>query len=83
MIPRIADAIAQDNFQLLISFDDGVSVLYDVKDDIDTIPPFKTLEGNPKMFNSFVIDESRTVISWTDQIELPSDTLREYGKTIA
>ena len=83
MIPRITDAIAQDDFKLLVSFDDGTSVLYDVKDDIETIPSFRTLGLDPKMFNSFTIDESRTVISWTDQIELPSDTLREYGKMIA
>lgn len=37
MIPRIRDVKALPGYRLWVSFDDGKTVLYDVKEDIDRI----------------------------------------------
>lgn len=36
----------------------------------------------PGLFNSNQLDESRTCVFWNDEIDLPSDTLLEYGDRI-
>lgn len=82
MIPRIKEISAQENFLLKILFDDGKEVLYDLTEDINQIPAFFELKTQKELFKNFILDESRTVVSWTDLIELPSDTLYEYGKEI-
>lgn len=38
MIPRIKEVKPLDNYMLSVVFDDGKTVLYDVKEDIETIP---------------------------------------------
>ena len=70
----------KDNYQLQVTFDDGHTVLYDVMDDIRTVPAFKDLETIYGLFQNAQLDTSRTCIYWNDQIDLPSDTLYEYGK---
>ncbi len=82
MIPRIKEISAQENFLLKILFDDGKEVLYDLTEDINQIPAFFELKTQKELFKNFILDKSRTVVSWTDLIELPSDTLYEYGKEI-
>ena len=81
MIPRIKHLQTQDNYKLLVSFDDGTQVVYDVKDDIDTIPEFVGLTTN-NLFCQAQLDSSRTCVYWNDRIDLPSDTIQEYGKRV-
>ncbi|MBQ3751504.1 MAG: DUF2442 domain-containing protein [Bacteroidales bacterium] len=80
MIPRIKTITPLDNFILRVVFDDGKTILYDVKEDIEQIPVFKELETNPSLWPNVSIDTSRTCIYWNDQIDLPSDILYEYGQ---
>ena len=82
MIPRIKSIEVLNNYKLRVTFDDGVAVVYDVEDDINTIPQFKPLKNEAGLFKNFQLDESRTCISWSEQIDLPSDTIREYGERI-
>ena len=79
MIPRIKSVEPLQDFILRISFDDNKNVLYDVKEDIRDIPSYRPLETVPGLFGQVLVDESRTVIYWNDRIDLPSDTLYEYG----
>ena len=62
-----------------VVFDDGRIVTYDLKDDICTIPDFRALETECGLFQNAQLDASRTCISWNDRIDLPSDTIYEYG----
>ena len=78
-IPKIKTIEAIADFKLHIIFDDGFEVEYDVKEDIKNIPAFKDLETQIGLFKAFTVDESRTCVTWTDKIDLPSDTLREFG----
>ncbi|MDO4489164.1 MAG: DUF2442 domain-containing protein [Eubacteriales bacterium] len=82
MIPRIKNVTPMDDFILKISFDDGKTVLYDVKEDMEQIESYRGLELIHGLFNQVKIDESRTCVFWNDEIDLPSDTLYEYGKNL-
>lgn len=82
MIPRIKEIASLDNLILHVTSDSGEQVLYDVKKDVIDIPNFRPLETDPYLFKNFQLDSSRTCVTWTDMIDLPSDTILEYGKRI-
>ena len=82
MIPRIKKIEPQADYKLYIVFDEGQKVIYDVKDDIRQIPDFAVLETENGLFGNVQLDESRTCIYWNDRVDLPSDTLLEYGQRI-
>lgn len=82
MIPRIKSIQALENFVLLVEFDDGKRVSYDVKDDIKTLADFRVLESENGLFRNFRLDSSRTCVYWTDRVDLPSDAIWEYGNPL-
>lgn len=79
MIPRIQNVQPQDGYQLLVTFDGGRRVVYDVAEDIREIPGFGDLLRIPGLFATARLDSSRTVVVWNGWIDLPSDTILEYG----
>ena len=60
-----------------------LEILYDVKDDMGQIESYRDLAAIHGLFNQVQLDPSRTCVYWNDEIDLPSDTLYEYGKLIA
>ena len=82
MIPKIKLVEPKENYSLYIIFDSGEKVLYDVNEDIDQLPDFSVLRTEKGLFENFQLDESRTCIYWSDRVDLPSDTLLEYGKQV-
>ena len=80
LIPRIKALNILDDYLLKVTFDDGKTVIYDVKDDINDIPSYRDLMNIKGLFSRARLDESRTVVSWTEDIDLPSDSIYEYGK---
>ncbi len=79
MIPRIKTLKTMDNFLLAVEFDDGHKVIYDVKEDIETLPTFRPLMDVYGLFSQAQLDSSRTCIFWNDEIDLASDSVYEYG----
>ena len=79
MIPRIKTVDPLPDYKLKVLFDDGKTVIYNVKEDIETIESYKDLAVVQGLFEQVQLDESRTCIYWNDQIDLPSDTIYEYG----
>lgn len=79
-IPRIKKMSVLDDYFLFVEFDDGYKVLYDVKDDIKTIPSFRALVDVYGLFKQARLDSSRTCVYWNDEIDLASDSIYEYGK---
>ena len=79
MIPRIKTFEICDDWKLLVTFDDGFRVCYDVKEDIEAIEDFKSLVTEIGLWPLAQLDTSRTCISWNERIDLPSDTIYEYG----
>ena len=82
MIPKIHEVTPLSDFRLRISFDDGKTMLYDVKEDMDQIESYRALRLIHGLFEQVQLDESRTCVYWNDEIDLPSDTLYEYGKAL-
>jgi len=80
MIPRIKTIKPLKNYKLSVVFDDGVSVLYDVLEDIHTIRDFQVLLSEEGLFKNVQLDESRTCVFWNDRVDIASDTILEYGK---
>ena len=82
MIPRIKYLEPLPDFHLLVTFDDGKTVDYDVGEDIRTIPSYQPLMTVWRLFDHVQLDQSRTCVFWTNEIDLPSDTIYEYGKEV-
>ena len=82
MIPRIKKIEPRDEYKLFVVFDDDKKVIYDVMEDIEQIPDFSVLKTEYGLFNNVQLDESRTCVYWSDKVDLPSDTLLEYGQKI-
>lgn len=82
MIQRIKSVKPMDDYTLHVVFDDGKSVVYDVKEDIDTLPGYDDLKNIHGLFEQVQLDESRTCVFWKDDIDLPSDAIYEYGKVL-
>jgi len=78
MIPKIKMVEPMPDYKLKVLFDDGKTVIYNVKDDIETIESYKDLAAVHGLFQQVQLDESRTCVYWNDQIDLPSDTIYEY-----
>lgn len=82
MIPKIKSIIPLENYQLHIIFDDQKEVLYDLTEDIATLPNYHLLKDTEGLFQQVQLDTSRTCIFWNDEIDLPSDIIYEYGKSL-
>lgn len=82
MIIRIKSIKPLENYILLVNFDDNRSVVYDMNEDIDTLPGYDDLRSISGLWSQVQLDESRTCVFWNDNIDLPSDTLYEFGKEI-
>ena len=79
MIPKIKIITTEPDYKLRVSFDSGETVIYDVAEDIREISAFEPLKTVPGLFDDPQLDESRTVVFWNDIIDIPSDTIFEYG----
>ena len=79
MLPRIKDVTPMPEYQLHVVFDDGKSVIYDVMEDIRQIESYRDLLSIHGLFDQVSVDQSRTCVYWNDDIDLPSDTIYEYG----
>ena len=79
MIKRIKSLTPLPDYVLEVSFDDGKTVRYDVKEDMG-LPGYDTLRSITGLFQQVQLDQSRTCVYWNDEIDLPSDILYEYGK---
>ena len=82
MIPRIREVKPLQDYYLRISFDDGKTVVYDVKEDMEQLESYRDLRLIRGLFEQVRLDESRTCVYWNEDIDLPSDTLYEYGKVM-
>ena len=81
MIPRIKSVKPMPDFMLFVDFDDGKRVLYDVKEDFN-LPGYSALRDVLGLFGQVQLDASRTCVYWNEDIDLPSDTIYEYGKSV-
>ena len=83
MIQRISSIKPLPDYLLSVSFDDGKQVIYDVKEDMQELPGYNLLAKVTGLFQQVQLDESRTCVFWTDEIDLPSHAIYEYVKTVS
>ena len=81
MIQRIKTIKPMPDYVLLVSFEDWKQVLYNVKEDFN-LPEYNSLQSINGLFNQVQLDESRTCVFWTKNVDLPSDIIYEYGKQL-
>ena len=81
MIQRINSITSLPDYCLSVSFDDGKRVIYDVKEDMH-LPGYQQLRDVTGLFQQVQLDKSRTCVYWNDEIDLPSDTIYEYGQRV-
>ncbi len=82
MLVRIKRLEVQPDYCLRVIFDDGKTVLYDVKDDIESLPGYDALRTVRGLFRQVRLDASRTCVYWNEEIDLASDMIYEYGKEV-
>lgn len=82
MIPRIKSVKPVGQFFLEVVFDDGKKCIYNVEEDINQIKSYENLGDIPGLFQQVRLDTSRTCVYRNDSIDLPSDTIYEYGKVV-
>lgn len=80
MVYKIKKIKPIDNYNLIVDFECGDTMIYDMNDDINTLPHYDDLKKIEGLFNQVKIDESKTIIYWNEYIDLPSDILHKYGK---
>lgn len=80
MYPRIKSIKPLPDLMLSVVFDDGRRVLYDVKEDLH-LPGYHVLKDQRGLFEQVQLDTSRTVVYWSEDVDLPSDSILEYGKS--
>jgi len=81
MIQRIRALKPLPGYLLDVSFDDGKRVIYDVNEDMH-LPGYDLLRSVTGLFEQVQLDQSRTVIYWSEDIDLPSDAIYEYGREL-
>lgn len=81
MIQRIKEIKPMPDYMLSVLFDDGKRVIYDVKTDFH-LPGYDALHQINGLFQQAQLDTSRTCVYWNDEVDLPSDVIYEYGKTV-
>ena len=82
MLPKIEKVKALPEYKLLVTLLDGKQIIYNVKEDIDTLEAFAPLKTTYMLFEQVQVDSSKTCVYWNDEIDLPSDTIVEYGKLV-
>ena len=50
---------------------------------MNTLPDYDSLKKTEGLYRNVKLDESRACVYWNDRIDLPSDTIYEYGKRLA
>ena len=82
MLKRIKTLEPISGFRLLALFDDGYKVIYDMSEDIETLPGYSALKTVYGLFPLVQLDKSRTCVYWNPEIDLASDIIYEYGTPV-
>ena len=82
MTHKIAAIRTGNNLNVIATFYDGTIKEYDVKKMFAIYPKMQELQGDSTLFNSVQIDTGGYGISWSDELDLDSDTIWKEGKTI-
>ncbi|MCM1330648.1 MAG: DUF2442 domain-containing protein [Ruminococcus sp.] len=77
---KLKSAKPLENFNILLSFENGETGIYDIKPLAEKYEMFKPLIQNKSFFSSFQIDPGGYGLSWNDFIDISCDELFENCK---
>jgi len=80
MIPRIQEVEPIDNYQLIVTFTNGIKKLFNCKDKLQS-EQYSALKDS-SLFKSVKIDTNGYALSWTDDIDISENELWTKGKII-
>jgi hypothetical protein len=80
MIPKIIDITVEEDFVLLVNFENNVKKKYDFKRNLNN-PIFKDLK-NPHLFREAKVDPGGYGISWNDDLDLSENELWSNGELV-
>lgn len=80
MYPKIQDIVIQENYVLLITFDNGIQKRFDIRPKLSDIR-FEPLT-NEALFKSVKVDQGGYGISWNDEVDISEFELWTYGELI-
>ena len=81
MLPKIKEVKVLDNYTLDVIFEDGKRVHYNVIEHIKNYPNYNILKDK-KVFENFTVNDSKTVIVWNKDVDLPSHDIYDYGSIV-
>lgn len=78
MVPRIRQVQTSDDYVLHVTFENGITKLYDIKPRLND-ERFKNLRDRG-LFESVQVDKGGFGVSWDDDIDLSENELWTEGK---
>lgn len=79
MYPKIKDVCVDEDYILVVNFENGIQKRYDFKRNFDN-PVFRDL-NNEYFFKQVKVDKGGYGISWNDDLDLSEYELWENGVT--
>lgn len=76
---KAVEVIPKSNNVMLVSFQDGENVLYDMKPLFEIVPSFRELKKNEDLFRAAKISEKGDVIFWNDTLSVDANNVWENG----
>lgn len=83
MFYKVKNVKALEDYNLLVTFENGKNKIYDVKLLFKKRQEFKILENNNAMFSNVEVDVGGYGISWNEDLDLSCNELWENGKETA
>ena len=82
MYHKVKMVKALPDFVLSVEFEEGTTMLYDVKELFDRFPAFTALNVDEQLFQEVEVDRGGYGIIWNDDLDLSSEELWNNGKSI-
>ena len=79
MTHRIEKVNSVENFMVLVTFQNGVEKMYDLKPIIAKFPQFLELKNKKSLFEKVRVDVGGCGIVWNDRLDLAADEIWHNG----
>lgn len=79
MFHKIKTVVPTQSEKLIVTFQNGIEKIYDIKILYDVFPQFKIFEKDKCLFNNVKVDVGGYGISWNDELDLDAEEIWENG----
>lgn len=78
---RVKNVIPSDDMNLVVTFENGVKKIYDVKQLLEVFPVYEKLKDK-SFFNLVKVDCGGCAVAWDDEVDISEVELWEGGLEI-